>query len=129
MSDLQYYLVSADAHNQPRLKEQCLDAANKGTITCSCGLKRALVMAYKCLYCGEWFCFTCAEIHFGKPVHKWREDKRKKLRKELSTLSPEQIYERIKKRARNNPDPLTSTPQPKPQSGRYNRRRGRRQRI
>jgi hypothetical protein len=22
--------------------------------------------AYKCLYCGFWFCLPCAEIHFGK---------------------------------------------------------------
>jgi len=29
--------------------------------------------AYKCLYCGFWFCTTCAEKHFGKTREEHRE--------------------------------------------------------
>lgn len=30
-----------------------------------CGTRIALVMAYRCAYCGVWFCHTCAQVHFG----------------------------------------------------------------
>jgi hypothetical protein len=45
------------------------------TITCGCGTERALVLMYKCLYCNEWFCHSCAEDHFGETV-----EERNKLR-------------------------------------------------
>lgn len=35
-------------------------------VTCACGLKMPLRFAYRCLYCGEFYCQKCAEIHFGK---------------------------------------------------------------
>jgi hypothetical protein len=35
-------------------------------VTCSCGFKMPLRFAYKCLYCNEFYCGTCAEMHFGK---------------------------------------------------------------
>ncbi len=42
------------------------------TITCPCGVKRALVKSYQCLYCKVWMCDSCAEIHFGKTVVDYR---------------------------------------------------------
>ncbi|WP_342205103.1 hypothetical protein [Shewanella xiamenensis] len=45
-----------------------------GMITCSCGAKKPLVQMYKCLYCSEWFCFSCAENHFGKTVDQYRQE-------------------------------------------------------
>jgi len=30
-----------------------------------CGKRIALVLAYRCAYCGVWFCHTCAQVHFG----------------------------------------------------------------
>ena len=34
-------------------------------VPCPCGRKIDLSAAYKCLFCGVWFCRTCAERHFG----------------------------------------------------------------
>jgi len=99
MSYLSFYLLSADADKKPRLEQQHLDATNSETIVCRCGLMRHLTMAFRCLYCGEWFCFTCAESHFGQTVQEWRDEKRSKLRDELNDLTTEQIKERIRSRA------------------------------
>jgi hypothetical protein len=52
-----------------RLKQQWSEACDKGTITCGCGQLRALTHAFRCLYCGEWFCVPCAEKHFGEGIH------------------------------------------------------------
>ena len=37
----------------------------KDQVTCVCGNKIYLRVAYKCLYCGIWFCRSCAKRHFG----------------------------------------------------------------
>jgi len=33
-------------------------------ITCPCGERIPLMEAYRCLFCGIWFCKDCAEEHF-----------------------------------------------------------------
>jgi hypothetical protein len=33
-----------------------------------CGHRVSVVRAYRCLYCGVWFCRTCAQLHFGMRV-------------------------------------------------------------
>jgi hypothetical protein len=39
------------------------------TVSCgSCGVRLYLVRAYRCLYCGVWFCRVCAQLHFGMRV-------------------------------------------------------------
>jgi len=35
-------------------------------VTCPCSRRLAVSQAYKCLYCGVFFCKACAEIHFGE---------------------------------------------------------------
>jgi len=47
------------------------------TVTCECGWERALVKMYKCLYCEMWMCIRCAEIHFGKTIEQYNEEKQK----------------------------------------------------
>lgn len=39
-----------------------------------CGKKVSIDRAYKCLYCGYWFCADCAEKHFGKTRDEYREE-------------------------------------------------------
>ena len=37
-------------------------------VTCiDCGRRLSLTLAYRCLYCGFWFCPMCARIHFAAP--------------------------------------------------------------
>lgn len=44
-------------------------------VTCGCGLKMPLRYAFKCLYCHEFYCEACAEIHFGKTRSQYYTDK------------------------------------------------------
>ena len=38
-------------------------------ISCAkCAKRVSLFMLFKCLYCGLWFCKSCAERHFGERV-------------------------------------------------------------
>lgn len=40
-------------------------------LRCFCGLKMYLLSAFKCLYCGEYYCQPCAEKHFGQTRKEW----------------------------------------------------------
>lgn len=35
-------------------------------VTCECGNCIPLRFMFRCLYCGAFFCQSCAEVHFGK---------------------------------------------------------------
>ena len=37
------------------------------SVTCPCGYELDVRQAYKCLFCGIWFCETCAHRHFAQP--------------------------------------------------------------
>lgn len=80
MTDLQAYIVRADGPKKQRLSEQWHDAVNYHTIICGCGLLRAIEMAFRCLYCGEWYCVNCAEVHFGKTVQEHVRKDHERLR-------------------------------------------------
>jgi hypothetical protein len=68
-----YLARSSDPLKRGRLQKQWAEAVESAVITCCCGQRRALTHAYRCLYCGEWYCTTCAEIHFGKTLAEFRE--------------------------------------------------------
>jgi hypothetical protein len=72
MSDLQFYLRGVDDKTSAFLRRQWSDAVEKRTIKCTCGKKRALELAFRCLYCGVWFCADCAGEHFGDSREWWR---------------------------------------------------------
>jgi len=46
----------------------------RGFVRCSCKKKLWPHHAFRCLYCGEWYCKTCAEEHFGKTVEQYRNE-------------------------------------------------------
>lgn len=46
-------------------------------VTCGCGLTMPLRFAYRCLYCGEYYCMACAERHFGKTREEYSAEKLK----------------------------------------------------
>lgn len=35
-------------------------------VTCPCGRRLSITQAYRCFYCGLYFCGECGETHFGK---------------------------------------------------------------
>lgn len=77
MSNLGVYLENAESEIVAKiLQEQWIEALSKHTVHCPCGQIRAIEVTFRCLYCGIWFCFKCAEEHFGETL-KERLAKRK----------------------------------------------------
>ena len=77
MSDFITYSENADSPEMVEiLKSQWTDAVEKRVVICPCGQRRALEKAFRCLYCGIWFCFNCGEKHFGETLQE-RIEKRK----------------------------------------------------
>jgi hypothetical protein len=43
---------------------------NSANVTCGCGRTLPVRFAYRCYFCGLWFCPGCARLHFGeRPQH------------------------------------------------------------
>ena len=67
-----WYWRRAERNGHPdkaaRMREQWKEAFTQTTVHCGCGRLRALTMAFRCIYCGEWYCLPCAEAHFGEGV-------------------------------------------------------------
>ncbi len=58
------------------VRDQLYEFRRDGTVTCpDCGRSPIIREAYRCVYCGVWFCRTCAQIHFGMRVPKVYEDR------------------------------------------------------
>ena len=81
-----YVLRATDQEKQLRLHKQWKQACEDYTITCCCGQLRHISLAFRCLYCGEWYCQNCAETHFGQTVQEWVEKKRIERRREIEAL-------------------------------------------
>jgi hypothetical protein len=66
-TDLEYYLLRPIPDDKKeRIKAQWKTAfrPNDPEIVCCCGQLRATCVAFRCFYCGEWYCANCAELHF-----------------------------------------------------------------
>lgn len=50
--------------------------AKTGKVTCRCGITIPLRFAFRCLYCGEYFCTSCAEEHFGMTREEYKARRR-----------------------------------------------------
>jgi hypothetical protein len=62
-------MANGDPRKVQTLTLQWSQAVNHRRIDCAdCTRPRGIEIAYRCLYCGVWFCAPCAEIHFGATV-------------------------------------------------------------
>ena len=68
--------VTEDEHAQ-FVDIQQESAKEEGLITCVCDSEISLYEAYRCLYCGIWWCEPCAEEHFGQTISEYHSNKRK----------------------------------------------------
>lgn len=76
MASMGEYIERAKTpEKKARLKAQWMQVVQDHVVTCCCGRPRALELAYRCLYCGEWYCFNCAQDHFGMTVADWLKEK------------------------------------------------------
>lgn len=84
MSMLSFYLDRTDDPEKKEvLRQQYKQASEECVIVCcGCGWRRHLTMAFRCLYCGLYFCVNCAEKHFGMTIQEWIEKKRVEKRRE-----------------------------------------------
>jgi hypothetical protein len=89
MHSLPDYIARAKGRAAKTLIQQQWDeACDNSTIHCACGQIRDLKHAYRCLYCGVWFCFRCAEAHFGQTLLEWTQSKRVERRAALRCHAP-----------------------------------------
>jgi hypothetical protein len=58
------------------LKTQYLavyQAVGEAHLFCAeCGKRTPILSAYRCRWCGFWFCPSCADKHFGPDATDWR---------------------------------------------------------
>ena len=73
------YLLHANSEDKPVLKSQWADVVASDCVTCTCGHNQAVIMTYRCLYCGIWFCSECAGKHFGAEYQAYVERSRSEL--------------------------------------------------
>lgn len=78
----QYIEAAASPEVRVHLRQQWDDAVHLRRIRCACGQLRALELAFRCLYCGAWFCVPCAELHFGETILGRRQRIRSAMRAE-----------------------------------------------
>ena len=72
---IQYIERAKNPEKRERIGLQWTQAVEERVITCICGRELVIQCMFRCLYCGEWFCARCAEIHFGKTVKEyWSEN-------------------------------------------------------
>ena len=60
------------------VRKQTEQVMDKGRpfVRCGCLRKLQMYQAYKCLYCEEWYCRECAEVHFGKTVEEHQKERK-----------------------------------------------------
>ena len=63
---------------EKRVWRQTLEAMGGHHVTCCCDKKLPIHFAFRCLYCGEYYCQKCAEVHFGKTREEHNNNKLKK---------------------------------------------------
>lgn len=80
-AQIEYIAMADEPAKKQLLEKQWAEAVETRAIHCGCGQVRALEMAFRCLYCGLWFCVPCAEAHFGKTVLEWKNEKRAERRR------------------------------------------------
>ncbi len=78
------YLARAESSEVELALRRQWDSANRhGVVMCGdCGIGRHLTVAFRCLYCGLWFCGPCAEAHFGKSVREHFEERQRRKERE-----------------------------------------------
>lgn len=87
MSSLSYYKERAASEVTRGILIRQHTEQQSGVITCAgCDWRRHLTMAFRCLYCGLYYCQACAEIHFGMTVQDWMVERRGERRRELEAL-------------------------------------------
>ena len=63
-------LLTPDQRDKKRavVARQGREVLNTLKVTCACGRTVGILMAFRCFYCGEWFCIPCAREHFSVPA-------------------------------------------------------------
>jgi len=62
------------------IKKQTAEILNNDwVVTCECGKRAHIRFFFKCLYCHQYYCYRCAEVHFGKTVSEYKAEKNERI--------------------------------------------------
>ncbi|MBW2644563.1 MAG: hypothetical protein JRE23_00035 [Deltaproteobacteria bacterium] len=61
-----FVMPDVDLEKREFVRKQTMQAMKSSAVNCSCEIEFPLWLAFRCLYCGVYFCQKCAEKHFGK---------------------------------------------------------------
>lgn len=69
-------LTLAEGQKKALIEKQSLEVMGpQPKVTCGCGYRLSLRLAYNCFHCKVWFCPQCAPLHFG-PRGETRDERR-----------------------------------------------------
>jgi len=78
-----------------RMGQQYSQLWSTSEVTCHCGTKIHFMDAFRCLYCGEFFCQRCAEVHFGQTQRDWMKQKHPEVLKQLDGEKMVEYYQKV----------------------------------
>jgi len=62
------------------VKKQTIEILNNDwVVTCKCGRRAHIRFFFKCLYCRQYYCYQCAEVHFGQTVGEYKAMKKERI--------------------------------------------------
>lgn len=70
-----FVMPDVDMEKRELVRKQTMQAMGTSSVNCSCEIKLPLWLAFRCLYCGGYFCQKCAEKHFGKTRSQYLAEK------------------------------------------------------
>lgn len=89
---LQGYLDVSKSLDETRTVHEQVTALSKGKeIECGCGFRsRSPLQLWRCFYCGAFFCWQCAEKHFGATLeeHDKKESEKSLQKREANVDCP-----------------------------------------
>lgn len=66
--ELEHYmkrLHPSDKRTKVLIFKQTMEIDLNGATACGCGKEINALNSFRCVYCGQFMCVKCAEVHFG----------------------------------------------------------------
>jgi len=87
-----------DPQKAARMQRQFNQLWALSEVTCHCKATVHFMSAFRCLYCGEFFCMACAEVHFGQTQRDWMKQRHPDVLKQLDGEAMVEYYKQPESR-------------------------------
>lgn len=80
------YIKQSERHDPDKAKRMMRQYAQlwaTAEVTCACGVVCHFMSSYRRLYCGEFFCLLCGQIHFGHTQRDWMKERHPEVLEQL----------------------------------------------